>query len=113
MRGGQTQGPMRTGRSCMREDGRSSGLSLWMLAGKSITKSGPRDQQRNSPSGLVRDPVRRLVNQNLLKEKMMRVLHQLAMKMRKKRKKKRRRKKRNKQTTLTNLKLSHKRTLAR
>merc|ERR1719320_276627 len=89
----QTPEPMMTGRSCMKVVGRLSELSLLMLSGKRSMRNGQRDQQRNFPSGLVRDQARKLVMLRLL-----RVVkkHQQTKKIMMKRKKKRRKRKRRK-----------------
>merc|ERR1712177_138506 len=97
---GQTPGHTRTGRSCTKEAGRSSGLKFLTLPGRRNTMSGPRGPPRNFPSGSVRDLARRPESQNPLKA-MKTMVPLLLMKKRrnmtkKKRKKKRRRRKRRK-----------------
>merc|ERR1712243_278220 len=91
MRGGQTPGLMRTGRSCTREAGRGSGQNPWTLSGKRSTRSGPKGPARGFLSGSERGLARRLVMLILPKARKTEARHPLSRKRKKRRKRKRRR----------------------
>merc|ERR1712183_321655 len=78
--------PTKTGRSCMKVVGKFSDQNLLMPFGKRSTMNGPRDLQRNCPSGLERDQARKPEHPKLLKA-------------RKRRRRKRRKSKSNSQNT--------------
>merc|ERR1711909_167022 len=92
----QTPEPMMTGRSCMKEAGRSSEQNLLMPSGKRSTRNGARDQPRGCPSGLVNVQARSPEILRLLKVKKVVMKRHQWKKKRKKKKKRKRRKKRSK-----------------
>merc|ERR1719430_526144 len=96
-RGGPTQGPTRTGRSCTRAAGRSSVQSPWTPSGRRSTRSGPRGLPKGFPSGSVRGQARRLEMPRLLRVRRLKRLLPLRRK-RSLRRKRRRRKRRSKLT---------------
>merc|ERR1740137_473303 len=80
----------------MKVAGRSSEQNLLMPSGKRSMKNGPRDHQRNFPSGLVRGQARKLEMPKLQKERKKvakKPLQKRNLMKKRKRKKKRRRKK--------------------
>merc|ERR1711970_869313 len=85
--------PMKTGRSCTKVVGKFSDQNLSMPFGKRSTMNGPRDPQRNCPSGLERDQARKPEHPKLLKARK-RVVKRHLPKKRTMRKKRRRRKRR-------------------
>merc|ERR1711915_870608 len=68
-RGGQTPGATETGRSSTKVVLRSFVLRLWRLPGRRSWVSSTRDLPGSFPSGLERDPARRLEILQLLRER--------------------------------------------
>merc|ERR1712029_1044035 len=101
----QTPELMRTGRSCMKVDGKSSEPNPLTPSGKRSTMNGPRGQQRSFLSGSEKDQARRLEMLKPLRVRKTAVRkHQLRKNMRKRRrKKKKRRKRRNKNYPIQSL----------
>merc|ERR1719203_1138505 len=85
-----------TERNCMRVVGKSSELNPLTPSGRRSTKNGPRDQQRNFPSGSVRDPARKpeMLKPQRVRKKVVRKPLQRRKTMKKKRRRKKKRKRR-------------------
>merc|ERR1712083_893614 len=84
-----------TERNCMRVVGKSSELNPLTPSGRRSMKNGPRDQQRNFPSGSVRDPARKLemLKPQRVRKKVVRKPLQRRKTMKKKRRRKKKRRK--------------------
>merc|ERR1711973_443814 len=67
----QTQEHMRTGRSCMREDGKSYKQKTWRCHGETSMRSGIRGPSPSFQSGLVKDQAKRMENLTHLKMRML------------------------------------------
>merc|ERR1719430_1415119 len=99
MRGGQIPGATETGRSCMREELRSSAQKLLKLPGRRNLQNSRRGQLRDYPSGSEYDQAKRPETQKPLKAKR-ELVKKRKLSKRRKRKRKRKLSKRRRRSKL-------------